>query len=61
VVLPISKPYVWLRISEVELFLGPHVKKNCGKNVSEYFLNDIECGKVFGVTRFYGTEGGGFL
>ncbi len=30
------------------------MKKNHGKKVSKYFLNDVECGKVFGVTRFYG-------
>jgi hypothetical protein len=35
--LPISKPRMWLLISEVELFIRPPVKKNPGKNVSKYF------------------------
>jgi hypothetical protein len=46
---------MWLLISEEELFIRPPVKKNPGKNVSKYFYNDVECGKVFGVTLFYGT------
>ncbi len=37
ILLPISKPCLWLLISEVELFIRPPVKKNPGKNVSKYF------------------------
>ena len=31
ILLPISKPRMWLLISEVELFIRPPVKKNPGK------------------------------
>jgi hypothetical protein len=30
-------------------------EKKSRKNFSKYFKNDVECGKVFGVTLFYGT------
>jgi hypothetical protein len=46
---------MWFLISEVELFIRPPVKKNHQKIVSKYFKNNVECEKVFGVTRFYGT------
>jgi hypothetical protein len=37
ILLPISKPRMWLLISEVELCIRPPVKENPGKNVSKYF------------------------